>query len=303
MTDLRLFDLNLLVAFDALMAERNVTRAAHRVGIGQPAMSYSLARLRELFGEDLFIRTSGVMQPTNRAFKLWEPIARILADIREEVLTDRVFRPEAAETVFRIGATDYAEVAVLPAVLATLGSLAPNARMAISLVDRERVATMLESGALDLAIAYFPDPDGAQKKELLFNEEFVCVFDAKACGIVAPIKLKAYIELPHLLMSLRGDMSGCVDCAMANIHAERFVFAATSHFLTIPFLLRGLAQLPRYLDGWRRTVRKWLDLRSVHCPSRSKASTSRCFGMRAPKRTQRIAGSANSCGRRGGRPP
>src|SRR3981081_4579566 len=128
MTDLRLFDLNLLVAFDALMAERNVTRAAHRVGIGQPAMSYSLARLRELFGEDLFIRTSGVIQPTNRAFKLWEPIARILADIREEVLTDRVFRPEVAETVFRVGATDYAEVAVLPAVLATLRSLAPNAR-------------------------------------------------------------------------------------------------------------------------------------------------------------------------------
>jgi DNA-binding transcriptional LysR family regulator len=122
--------------------------------------------------------------------------------------------------------------------------------VAISLVDRERVAAMLESGALDLAIAYFPDPNGAQKRELLFNEEFVCVFDAKACGIVGPIKLKAYLELPHLLMSLRGDMSGCVDRALANIHAERFVFAATSHFLTIPFLLRGLravATIPRRL--------------------------------------------------------
>ena len=59
MTDLRLFDLNLLVAFDALMAERNVTRAARRVGIGQPAMSYALSRLRELFADDLFTRTSG----------------------------------------------------------------------------------------------------------------------------------------------------------------------------------------------------------------------------------------------------
>jgi DNA-binding transcriptional LysR family regulator len=119
MTDLRLFDLNLLIVFDALMAERNVTRAAQRIGIGQPAMSYSLARLRELFGDDLFIRTTGAMQPTNRAFELSEPIARILADIREEVLTDREFRPEVAEPVFRVGATDYAEVAVLPEVLAT----------------------------------------------------------------------------------------------------------------------------------------------------------------------------------------
>jgi DNA-binding transcriptional LysR family regulator len=250
MTDLRLFDLNLLIAFDALMAERNVTRAAQRVGIGQPAMSYSLARLRELFGDELFIRTSGAMQPTNRAVELSGPIARVLADIREDVLADRVFRPEVAEVVFRVGATDYAEVVVLPAVFATLLSLAPHARMAISLIDRERVAAKLESGALDLAIAYFPDPNGAQKKELLFKEEFVCVFDARPCGIIAPIKLKAYLELPHLLMSLRGDMSGCVDRALANIRAERFVFAVTSHFLTIPFLLRGLravATIPRRL--------------------------------------------------------
>ncbi len=69
MTGLRLFDLNLLIAFDALMAERNVTRAAHRVGIGQPAMSYALSRLRELFGDDLFVRTSSAMQPTTRALE------------------------------------------------------------------------------------------------------------------------------------------------------------------------------------------------------------------------------------------
>jgi LysR family transcriptional activator of mexEF-oprN operon len=250
MTDLRLFDLNLLIAFDALMAERNVTRAAQRIGIGQPAMSYSLARLRDLFGDDLFIRIPGAMQPTNRALELSEPIARILADIRQDVLANRAFRPEVAEVVFRVGATDYAEVAVLPAVLAALRSLAPNARVAISIVDRERVAAMLENGALDLAIAYFPDPNGAQKRELLFNEEFVCVFDAKACGIVAPVQLKAYLELPHLLMSLRGHMSGCVDRALASVKAERFVFTVTPHFLTIPFLLRGLraiATVPRRL--------------------------------------------------------
>src|SRR5262252_424967 len=70
MTDLRLFDLNLLIAFDALMAERNVTRAAHRVGVGQPAMSYALSRLRELFADDLFVRTSSAMQPTTRALEL-----------------------------------------------------------------------------------------------------------------------------------------------------------------------------------------------------------------------------------------
>jgi len=75
MTDLRLFDLNLLVAFDALVAERSVTRAARRVGIGQPAMSHALSRLRELFGDPLFVRTTDKMRPTTRALELAAPIA------------------------------------------------------------------------------------------------------------------------------------------------------------------------------------------------------------------------------------
>jgi DNA-binding transcriptional LysR family regulator len=251
MTDLRLFDLNLLVAFDALMTERNVTRAAQRIRIGQPAMSYSLARLRELFGDELFIRTAGAMQPTNRAFELHEPVARILADIRDGVLADRVFRPAIDDPVFRVGATDYAEVVVLPTVLATLRSLAPHARLAISVADGERVDSMLENGALDLAIGYFPRTNGSQSRELLFHEEFACVFDAKACGIAGQITLGAYLQLPHVLMSLRGETSGgCIDLALANIDTERFVFVATPHFLAMPFLLRGLravAAIPRRL--------------------------------------------------------
>ena len=93
MTDLRLFDLNLLAAFDALMAERSVTWAASRIGIGQPAMSHALSRLRQLFGDELFVRTSGTMQPTTRAIDLAAPIARVLVDIRKDVLADRDFKP------------------------------------------------------------------------------------------------------------------------------------------------------------------------------------------------------------------
>jgi DNA-binding transcriptional LysR family regulator len=250
MTDLRLFDLNLLVAFDALMAERNVTRAARRVGIGQPAMSYALSRLRELFADDLFTRTSGAMRPTTRALELSGPVGRVLADIREGVLTDRAFRPETAEVVFRVGATDYAEVAVIPAVLAALRSYAPNARLVVSVVDRELVSAMLETGAIDVAIAYFPDVKGAQKKEVLFHEEFVCLFDTTACSVNTPIKLKTFIDLPHILISLHGELSGAVDQVLARTRAKRFVFMATPHFLAIPFLLRGLravATVPRRL--------------------------------------------------------
>jgi DNA-binding transcriptional LysR family regulator len=250
MTDLRLFDLNLLVAFDALLTERSVTRAATRIGIGQPAMSYALSRLRELFADVLFVRTSRSMQPTSRALELAGPIADILAGVREKVLADRAFRPETAELVIRVGASDYAELAILPAVLAALRSAAPGVRVVIRSIDRDRVDTALESGAIDLAIAHFPDANGAQKKEILFHEEFVCLFDAKKCGVTAPIKLRAFLDLPHILMSLRGDLSGAVDKALARNRAKRFVFAVTPHFLTIPFLLHGfraIATVPRRL--------------------------------------------------------
>ena len=250
MTDLRLFDLNLLVAFEALMEERNVTRAARRVGIGQPAMSYALARLRELFGDDLFIRTNTSMQPTTRALELSSPVARIISDIRERVLADRAFRPEVAEIVFRIGASDYAEVAVLPKVLAALRLAAPKSRVAINSVDRDHLGPMIESGTIDLAIGYFPDVTASLETEVLFHENFVCLFDEKACGVSAPLKLKTYLDLPHFLMSSWGDLSGCVDGLLARDGAQRFVFMATPHFLAIPFLLHGLraaAAVPRRL--------------------------------------------------------
>jgi DNA-binding transcriptional LysR family regulator len=250
MTDLRLFDLNLLIAFDALMAERNVTRAAQRVGIGQPAMSYALSRLREMFADDLFVRTSSAMQPTTRALELADPISRILSDIRASVLSDRAFHPERAEMVFRVGASDHAEVAVLSFILAALQSSAPKVRLVVIPMNRDQVGTMLESGAIDLAVGYYPEHLGAQQREVLFHEEFVCLFDAKACGIKPPLKLKAYLELPHILMSLRGDLSGDADALLARDGAKRFVFMATPHFLTIPFMLHGfraVAAVPRRL--------------------------------------------------------
>jgi DNA-binding transcriptional LysR family regulator len=250
MTDLRLFDLNLLVAFDALIAERNVTRAARRVGIGQPAMSHALSRLRELFGDPLFIRTKGKMRPTTRALELAAPIARVLADVRESVLADRAFAPDRAEMTFRVGTSDHNEVAVLPAVLSALRSAAPRARIAVSAVDRDRLGTMLESGAIDLAIGYFPDPANARTSEVLFREEFVCLFDAKACGASSPLSLSKYLELPHIIMSLRGQLSGDADVLIGRGGRKRFVFMATPHFLAIPFLLHGfraVAAVPQRL--------------------------------------------------------
>jgi len=145
------------------------------------------------------------MRPTTRALELAAPIAGVLADIRQKVLADRAFAPEQAEFTFRVGASDHIELAVLPAMLAALQALAPRARIAVISVDRDRLATLLESGAIDVAIGYFPDPSGPLSTEILFHEDLVCLYDAKACGVSGPLTLEAYLDLPHIVMSLRAN--------------------------------------------------------------------------------------------------
>ena len=248
--DLRRFDLNLLVAFDALMAERSVTGAAQRMGVGQPAMSNALARLRDMFGDPLLTRTPSGMQPTGRALDLVEPVSRILADLRTEVFAGRAFRPETETRVFRVGASDHAEVALMQDVLRAVRAAAPGVHLVTRSVEMRLGAELLATGAIDLAVGYFPEIEGDLEVTTLYQENFVCLFDAEACGIAPPLSLDTYVGLPHILVSLRGEPFGHFDELLRAAGRSRVVIYTTSHFLAVPFLLHGfraVAALPRRL--------------------------------------------------------
>src|SRR5215470_17518221 len=122
-------DLNLLVAFDALLTERSVTRAAARVGLRQSAMSHNLARLRALFGDELLIRGPDGMRPTPRALALIEPVRIALAQITALVSPSQTFDARTTERTFRIGLPDGAEVLLGPALLSYLRESAPGIRL------------------------------------------------------------------------------------------------------------------------------------------------------------------------------
>ncbi|WP_426435778.1 LysR family transcriptional regulator [Bradyrhizobium genosp. P] len=241
MTDLRRFDLNLLLVFEALMRERSVTNAAAQLGVGQPAMSYSLSQLRAQLSDELFVRVGSGMQPTPRALELAEPIARILADIRSSVLSQRVFDPEVENRTFRIAASDQTQTVLIPELLTDLRTGAPGIQLVFRTVDRDGVGALLESGMIDVAIGNFGEPTAMQRSELLFREELVCLFDPAACGKTSPLSLDDYCELPHLIMSLRGEPSGQVDEKLAALGRERFVVIASSNFLVLPYVLHGVA--------------------------------------------------------------
>jgi len=248
--DLRRFDLNLLVSFEVLIAERSVTAAAKRMGLGQPAMSNALSRLREMFEDPLLTRTPSGMQPTARALDLVEPVSRILAEIREQVFSGKTFSPETDNRTFRIGVSDQTEAALMQDVLRRLQQDAPSVQVVARSVEMRLGAELLMTGAIDVAIGFFPDLEREMETITLYHETFVCLFDPQACGLQAPLSLDDYAALPHILVSLRGDPFGHIDELLQAAGRNRTVVYTTPHFLAVPFLLHGfraVSALPRRL--------------------------------------------------------
>lgn len=254
--DLARVDLNLLVALDALLAERSVTRAAARVGIGQPAMSSSLARLRRLLGDELLTRAPEGMRPTPRALALAEPVRRTLRQIQSLVRREESFDPRTVERTFTISLPDSTEVLLGPRLLAYLRAEAPGIRLLLRSIDREHILEELDADRVDLGIGFFSEGQMHHKQRLLYRDSYVCLFDAAQVGLAPPISLEDYLRFPHILTSLRETAHGVVDDALAKLGLSRTLAVTTPRFLVVPFLVRAApviatmhARLATYFAG------------------------------------------------------
>ena len=149
-------DLNLLVAFEALMTERNVTRAGERIGLGQPAMSAALSRLRHVFNDELLVRVPGApMRPTVKAATLFRSVSEVLAKMRTVFESEASFDPSQARAVFRIATGDHPATMVLPRLLAVLARAAPGIDVRISALDKRDAFDRVDRGDADVLIGAF----------------------------------------------------------------------------------------------------------------------------------------------------
>jgi DNA-binding transcriptional LysR family regulator len=234
-------DLNLLLHLDALLTERSVTRAASRVGISQSAMSHNLARLRELFSDELLTRGPEGMRLTPRAMTLVEPARATLAQIQTLVSREEAFDPATAVRTFRLGLPDSLEVLIIPALLARLSKIAPGIHVRLYNLDFSSLLNNLDADELDLAIGYDALQQGQvhHKRRLLFTETYLCMFNSERTGIAPPISLDDYVRLPHVLTSLRPgrNVRGVVDDALEKLGLRRSVVLTTPRFLAIPFMV------------------------------------------------------------------
>ena len=231
-------DLNLLVAFDALMVERHVTRAGQRIGLSQPAMSAALNRLRHLANDELFIRQPDGMHPTARAEEIAGPIRRALENIHG-TLYPQAFEPARAERTFRIALNDFGASVLLPPLVKRLSLLAPGVDLRALPANDERAIEMLDRGHVDIAVGSFDKaPSGRFEFEILFQSAFTCVVrNDHPATARAPVSLEEFAELPHLLFSQTGDATGFVDTVLAKVGLRRRVAVTVPHFLVAPFVL------------------------------------------------------------------
>ncbi|WAC73447.1 LysR family transcriptional regulator [Roseateles sp. SL47] len=236
---LRTLDLNLLKAFDALMDERNLTRAAERLSVTQPAVSATLNRLREALGDPLFVRTQRGMAPTPRALALGGPIKRILADI-ETVIQPTEFEPASAAFTVTVSATDYALRAVVMPFIAALRPQAPGVRVAVVQAHGNDLLERMERGELDLALItpQMSPPD--LHSRTLFEERYVCVMrDGHPAAAADGLSLDVFCGLDHAMVSLMGGgFEGPTDDALARLGRQRRVMVSVPSFGMLLDLVR-----------------------------------------------------------------
>lgn len=236
--ELGAIDLNLLLAFDAMIEARSVSRAAERLGLRQPAMSAALARLRDSFGDPLFVRAAGAMQPTPLALAIAPGVADALRTLRATFDAGVPFKPTEADRCFRIASTDYTTLILLPQIMALLRERAPNASLQVVGYDKRDVAERIDRGEIDLALGVFQTPPERAVLRRLCTEHFVGIA-RHGHGDVAggKISLAAYAAATHALVSVSGDARGEIDAALATRGLSRRIALVLPHMMALPGIL------------------------------------------------------------------
>ena len=232
-------DLNLLRVFDAVMTEQNLTRAASRLAMTQPAVSNAVKRLRDALADELLIRTAHGVKPTARAESLWPAVRRALADL-EEAVAPRSFELANANATFRMAMADATAGLLLPPLVRVIEKQAPGIDIRMVPLTTREPRPMLLRGDIDLAIGFFPgvvaqlqgSTETPIRHERLFAGEYVCVMRKEHVLASKELTLDAYCSANHLLVSFSGRARGLVDDALLSLNRERRILLTVNQFFT-----------------------------------------------------------------------
>ncbi|MBT9595507.1 MAG: LysR family transcriptional regulator [Vitreoscilla sp.] len=232
-------DLNQLVLFQHLMVERRVSKVADKLGLTQPAVSNSLARMRRLFGDDLFVRTPSGMMPTPFAEQLSEPVGYALAMIHGGLNQQARFDPAQARRSVTIGMTDIGEIVFLPRLIERLTREAPGVSLNTVRNTAETLRSDMESGKVDLAIGLLPALTAGFFQRRLFEQRYVCLFRRGHPVDRKKLTLADFRAAEHLVVVSAGTGHGKVDELIQRAGIERVVRVTVPHFVSVGHILQS----------------------------------------------------------------
>lgn len=229
--NLRTFNLNLLIVFEAMMVERNTTKAGEHLGLSQSAVSNSLSQLRVLFDDQLFVRIRNEMVPTPRAMELIGPVSDALAQMQKVVAPPKGYNASESKRTFRIGMTDYTAFVMLSGILNRVRSMSQSIKISIQNINASQIHSCIENDDVDICVGSPSETNDTHVTELLFKDDWVCA--RRADGSNRPMAMKDYLAASHVVVGK--NLSNHVDRALANVGVSR------NNIISIPFCLAAPA--------------------------------------------------------------
>ena len=237
--NLRSLDLNLLVALDALLTERHVTRAGARIGLTQPAMSNALGRLRRIVQDDLLVRTASGMQLTVQAEALRGPLRLVLKQIERVLEGDARFDPRQASITFALRLSDLLAYQILPPLLAAIAGAAPGVSVEVLHLSPVQTVDALDRDDIHAAISMSLEHPGWIRSEPLLSDRMVCVMRRGHPLGRGRLTMEAFLAARHLKVSMSPTDRRFVDDILRGMGKTRNVAVNVPHWLLAPRILRS----------------------------------------------------------------
>ncbi|MBS0511934.1 MAG: LysR family transcriptional regulator [Proteobacteria bacterium] len=229
-------DTRLLQIFDEIYKTRSVSRAAEQLGLGQPVVSIALGKLRQHFGDPLFVRTSSGMDPTPLGEELVRPIRNAIDALQAALGYRTAFDPRTVQRMFRIAMTDISQIVLLPGLWTRLHQLAPGVTVDVANLSLE-TAHMLESGEVDLALGFMPQLDAGFYQHTLFAQRYVCLASVDHPRIQGELTLERFQAEEHAMVISSGTGHGYLERELARQGVTRKVVLRVPNFLGVAFVV------------------------------------------------------------------
>jgi DNA-binding transcriptional LysR family regulator len=242
-------DLRLLSVFDEIYKTRSVSRTANAIGLSQPAVSIALARLREHFGDPLFVRTGKGMEPTLLGQELVQPIREALAALDRALGHRSTFDPGTANRSFRVCMSDISQLVLLPRLWDRLHDAAPGIDIDIAPLSDD-TPRQLESGEADLALGFIPQMEAGFFQQALFRQRYVCMASADHPRVRDALSLAQFEAEDHAVVSGSGTGHLIVDRELSRQGIRRHVVLRIPNYIGVAFVIEGtdlLATIPQRL--------------------------------------------------------